>query len=101
MKHTQVSESTQLMSDMSSAEPETESVGVGDNSRKTYYCGHCSKDLSKTLYFQHRKLFFDRRAKQWRDTKVYQDLGEDFDFDGRTYVDGVKDTVFHIVYIVL
>ena len=51
--------------------------------RKAYFCGHCSKELSKTLYFQHRKLFFDKKTKKRSEQKVFEDkLGPDFDFGG-------------------
>lgn len=48
---------------------------------KNYFCGHCHQHVSKTLFFQHRKLYYDKRAKQWNAERVVPvDLGEDFDF---------------------
>ena len=48
---------------------------------KRYFCGHCDKKVSKTLLFEHRKLFYDKLAKQWRKERVVQaGLGEEFDF---------------------
>ena len=49
--------------------------------RKLYFCGHCQESVSKTLYFQHRAIYYDKRAKQWaKDRVVPLDLGDDFDF---------------------
>ena len=60
------------------------SLTAGQCPKKTYFCGHCSKELSKTLYFQHQKLYFNKKTKKWSERKVFEDsLGEDFDFGGR------------------
>ena len=50
--------------------------------KKAYFCGHCSKELSKTLYFQHRKLFY-KKPKKGSERKVFENkLGPDFYFGG-------------------
>lgn len=36
-------------------------------SRRLYYCGHCKEEVSKTLYYQHRKLFYDSELNIWAD----------------------------------
>ena len=49
--------------------------------KKHYFCGHCSKELNKTKYFQHRKLFYNKKTKKWGLQKVFESkLGEDFEF---------------------
>jgi len=51
-------------------------------SRKSYFCGHCKEEVSKTLFFQHRKLYYDKRSREWKTERVTpNDLGEDFDFE--------------------
>ena len=48
---------------------------------KRYFCGHCDENVSKTLFFEYRKLFYDKLAKRWRKERVVQaGLGEEFDF---------------------
>ena len=39
-------------------------------SGKRYYCGHCSELLSKTLYYQHRRNYYDTHSRTWSKTKV-------------------------------
>lgn len=34
--------------------------------RKAYLCGHCDQELSKTSYYQHKKIYFDTTKKEWR-----------------------------------
>ena len=31
-----------------------------------YYCGHCKEKISKTLYYSHKRLFYDITTRQWR-----------------------------------
>ena len=49
--------------------------------RKLYFCGHCEERISKTLYFKHRRIYYDNRTKQWaKNPIVSNDLGDTFDF---------------------
>ena len=44
-------------------------------------CGHCLKELSKTRFFQHRRLFYNKKAKEWSQQRVFETrLGDDFHF---------------------
>lgn len=48
----------------------------------TYFCGHCNKQLSKTLYFKHKKLFYDTRGKCWQSERLFLSSEHGvFDFD--------------------
>ena len=38
-----------------------------------YFCGHCNRQLSKTLFFRHKRMFFDRKARKWSSVKVISD----------------------------
>ena len=35
-----------------------------------YFCGHCKGQLSKTLFFRHKRMFYDWKARKWSDVKV-------------------------------
>lgn len=49
--------------------------------KKRYFCGHCSKELSKTRFFQHRRLFYNKKTKEWSQLRVFESrLGESFNF---------------------
>lgn len=30
-----------------------------------YFCGHCNRKVSKTLYFTHKKLYYDVQSQEW------------------------------------
>ena len=32
---------------------------------KRFYCGHCDEKVSKTLYYQHKKLYYCSTNKSW------------------------------------
>lgn len=52
--------------------------------RRSYFCGHCSKELTKTLYFQHKKAFYNKKEKQWSHSRVCPDeqsQWNDFEFN--------------------
>lgn len=38
--------------------------------QKIYVCGHCDSPLSKTLYFKHKKLFYDPHMKVWKNKRI-------------------------------
>lgn len=38
---------------------------------KRLFCGHCQDYVSKTVYHQHRRLYFDAVSKKWSSTRVY------------------------------
>ena len=67
---------------------------------KVYFCGHCQQRLSKTLYFLHKKLYFDPKLKTWkclRDAVIPAAPVEEFRFSdedsevGEEDVDGGKN----------
>lgn len=33
---------------------------------KRYHCGHCNEKVSRTLYFQHKKLYYSASEKTWK-----------------------------------
>ena len=49
---------------------------------KQFYCEHCKKLVSKTLFYQHKRLYYDRVSKTWSSTRVFSPLcGKTFKFD--------------------
>ena len=53
-----------------------------NSDKKRYFCGHCKMNLCKTMFYAHKKLYFDKHRNAWnpklrRDTKE----GADFVFD--------------------
>ena len=40
--------------------------------RAKYYCDHCCDYLSKTTYYEHRRVYYDKKLKKWTKKKVYQ-----------------------------
>ena len=36
---------------------------------KFIYCGHCHKEVSRTKYYAHKRLYYNRSEKQWSQTK--------------------------------
>lgn len=32
---------------------------------KRFHCGHCNEKVSKTLYYQHKKLYYSSADKSW------------------------------------
>ena len=41
---------------------------IQESSGKRYFCGHCSDLLSKTLYYQHRRDYYDSQFRTWSKT---------------------------------
>ena len=39
-------------------------------SARKYYCGHCETYVSKTLYFKHKRMYYERHSKTWKSTRV-------------------------------
>ena len=33
--------------------------------RKRYFCGHCDDYVSKTIFYQHRRVYFEKKCKKW------------------------------------
>ena len=48
------------------------------DSRKKYFCDHCNALVSKTLYFKHKKLFYDSHLKIWKSKRIAPTTEEEF-----------------------
>jgi hypothetical protein len=52
---------------------------MASTTAKRYFCDHCEQQLSKTTYFKHKRLFYDRKSESWKKERVhYTDSSEDF-----------------------
>ena len=52
---------------------------MASSTTKRYFCDHCEQELSKTSYFKHKRLFYDRTSERWQKERVhYNDSSEDF-----------------------
>ena len=51
--------------------------------KRTYLCGHCNQELSKTQYYQHKK-YYNIHTQKWQsessvDLSVYDDFNFEFE----------------------
>lgn len=45
--------------------------------KKDFCCGHCGQIMGRTTFYQHRRLYFDRRSNQWLKHRINFDSGPD------------------------
>jgi len=38
---------------------------------KRHYCGHCNEYLNKTVYYQHKRIYYDKSEKRWSSQQVF------------------------------
>ena len=38
---------------------------------KKRFCGHCKEYLCKTVYFQHKRLYFNKKSNEWLATQIF------------------------------
>lgn len=38
---------------------------------KRHFCGHCHQNLSKTVFYKHRTLYFNSRSKEWSKERMF------------------------------
>lgn len=38
-----------------------------------HLCGHCNENLSKTVYYQHKRLYYDQRSRKWHKNRIRYD----------------------------
>ena len=42
---------------------------IVNSKSKFVYCGHCDEEVSRTKYYTHKRLYYDRDKKEWSQTK--------------------------------
>lgn len=47
-------------------------MSIAEGSRKRILCSHCNEYLCKTVYFQHKRLYFDKAVNEWLPTRVFE-----------------------------
>ena len=38
---------------------------ISATNSKVYFCPHCERDLGKTAFFRHKRLYYNKRKRQW------------------------------------
>lgn len=59
------------------------------SARSTYICGHYDQELSKTQFYKHKKLFFDRKRQLWQSDPLSDpkdSIGEDLILDSAVMI---------------
>lgn len=41
---------------------------------KMRFCGHCKEYHSKTIYFQHKRLYFNKESNEWLPTQDFNEV---------------------------
>ena len=41
------------------------------DSRGKRFCGHCEEYLSKSVYYRHRRLYYNKSTQQWGSSRVF------------------------------
>ena len=42
-----------------------------DKPPKHFLCGHCDRSLSKTVFYQHRRLYYKSTANEWCKSRLF------------------------------
>ena len=51
------------------------------NSSERFFCKHCDCVLSKTQFYKHKKLYYDKNRHGWEKNLIIPEYKQDFDFD--------------------
>ena len=65
-------------------------MASSSSNRKVYFCEHCQQELSKTLFFSHKKLYYNTKLRKWQKSRI-QLVEKDFDFSGPGECDANED----------
>ena len=48
-------------------------MATSQGSKKRFFCGHCNDYLCKTVYFQHKRLHFNKDTNEWlKEARIFQ-----------------------------
>ena len=50
-------------------------------SRKRLYCPHCDEQLSRSLYYQHKQLYYDSTQHEWKKYRPTTPTVSDVNFE--------------------
>ena len=39
-----------------------------------FFCGHCCDYVAKRTFYQHKRLYFDTKLKEWKQMRVYNSV---------------------------
>lgn len=51
-------------------------------SKKRVLCGHCDELVSRSTYYQHKRLYFHVQSQKWSKERVFNSVPDDFMFEG-------------------
>ena len=43
---------------------------------KIVFCPHCDKEISRTLFFQHKRLYYSRKKCAWSKERIFETEAE-------------------------
>lgn len=68
---------------------------------KRFHCDHCGEKISKSLYFEHKKLYYSRTSNTWdKISAPSPEIGESYedfsfpDHDGTDEYEGMITMLF-------
>ena len=47
--------------------------------KRLYYCGHCDEEVSKTLFFQNKRQYYDQNRQEWERFSAQSSVMKDDD----------------------
>lgn len=57
------------------------SQGSEPRSEPRFLCGHCDSVLSKTQFYKHKRLYYNRRERKWNSDRILPENDhQDFEF---------------------
>lgn len=45
---------------------------------KRFFCGHCNQNLSKTVFYQHRRLYYNIALNEWSKSRLFSASEQSF-----------------------
>lgn len=71
---------------------------------KRFHCDHCGEKISKSLYYEHKKIYYSPTSKTWDNDLVLSpqigELYEDFSFSDHDDNDGIVTMLFLSMFVI-
>ena len=58
-----------------------------------FHCDHCNEKISKTLYFQHKRIYYNPSTQSWKKSRISIPSDGDTDVDEFIFSDEEMDTI--------
>ena len=57
-----------------------------------FFCPHCSRFISRTVYFKHKRWYFSRKNGSWTKEKIRDHIGgPSFSLEDSSFVRGLNE----------